>query len=76
MRLYKTSDGSRVATMKGHQGAVFTIAFNPVKDQISTGGFDGKVRIFDVKTGELVKSFEAVPAVTAQASDKPSGSGQ
>src|SRR6266571_1900519 len=70
VRLYKTSDGSRVATLKGHQGVVFAIAFNPATNRISTGGFEGKVRTFDTSSGELIKSFDAVPLQTAQAVPK------
>jgi len=67
VRLYKTADGSRTATLKGHEGAVFAVTFNPQTNQISTGGAEGKVRIFDASSGELVKSFEAVPSQSHQA---------
>lgn len=61
VRIYKTSDGARVTTCAGHDGAVFTLAFHPTKKQIATGGFDGLVRVFDSSTGELVKKFVPVP---------------
>ena len=70
VRLYKTSDGSRVATLKGHQGAVFAIAFNPANNQICTGGFDGRLRIFDATSGELIKSFEEIPLLASQSLQK------
>ena len=66
VRLYKTADGSRAATLKGHEGAVFAIAFNPVTNRICTGGFEGQVRIFDTASGDLVKTFAAVPSPAAQ----------
>ncbi|MBI3417335.1 MAG: PD40 domain-containing protein [Verrucomicrobia bacterium] len=61
VRIYKTSDGARVATCAGHDGAVFTLAFHPTRKLIATGGFDGLVRWFDTSSGELVKKFVPVP---------------
>jgi WD40 repeat protein len=59
-RIYKT-DGARVATLKGHQGAIFAIAFRPDGQQIVTGGLDGHVRFYDAKSGKLVSQFVPVP---------------
>ena len=61
VRLYKTSDGSRAATLKTGEGFTFTIAFNPKKDEIATGGFDGQVRLFEVKSGTIITNFVPVP---------------
>lgn len=61
VRLFNTSDGKRIATLKGHEGAIFAVAFHPEQKQIVTGGFDGKVRIFETTNGDLVKEFVPVP---------------
>ena len=61
VRIYKTSDGARVAACSGHEGAVFTLAFHPTKPQVWTGGFDGLVRAFDSASGKLLKVFVPVP---------------
>jgi len=61
VRIYKTSDGARVATLKENQGAVFALKFHPTKNQLLTGGYDGKVRIFEVPDGKLVTTFDPVP---------------
>jgi mono/diheme cytochrome c family protein len=61
VRVYKSSDGSRAATLKTGEGFAFALAFNPVKAQFVTGGFDGKVRIFDMKTWNSVTNFVPVP---------------
>lgn len=61
VRLYKTSDGSRIATMKENKGAVFALRFHPTKNQLVTGGYDGKVRIFEVPEGKLTTAFNPVP---------------
>jgi WD40 repeat protein len=73
VRVYENNkDAKRVATLSGHQGPVFAIAFKPDGSQIATGGFDGKVRLFDAKTGNLVKEFAPVP-IEAQASVNATG---
>jgi len=61
VRLYKTGDGSRLATLKENQGAVFALKFHPTKNQLVTGGYDGKVRIFELPDGKLVSAFDPVP---------------
>ena len=60
VKIYKT-DGSPVATLKGHEGAVFTIAWHPVKPVIFTAGYEGKVRMFNSTNGEPVKTFVPFP---------------
>ena len=66
VRVYKTADGTRAATLKGHEGAVFAIAFHPQKSQIITGGFDGKVRVFDSASGNVTTAFVPFPLKTAE----------
>lgn len=62
VRVYENNkDAKRVATLSAHQGPVFAVAFKPDGSQIATGGFDGQVRLFDAKTGNLVKQFSPVP---------------
>jgi len=61
VRLYKTGDGSKIATLKENQGAVFALKFHPTKNHLVTGGYDGKVRIFEVPEGKLLTAFYPVP---------------
>ncbi len=61
VRLYKTSDGSRAATLKTGEGYTFSLAFNPKKDEIATAGFDGQVRIFSSPSGNIITNFVPVP---------------
>ena len=75
-RLYSVADGKRTATLPGNDGAIFAIAFHPANHQVATGGFDGKVRIFDSASGNLVTNFIPVtitPAkqVAAVSSERP-----
>jgi WD40 repeat protein len=74
VRVYTAGkEGKRVATLKGHDGAIFAVAFSPTTNWLATGGFDGQVRIYDftAKTNELLRAFVPVPikpAVTQTAS--------
>src|SRR5262249_34319690 len=59
--VYDVATGKKVATLKGHEGALFALAYSPKGDLIATGGFDGRVRLFNAATGALVKAFVPVP---------------
>jgi len=68
VRVYTAGkDGKRVATLKGHEGAIFALSFSPTTNWIATGGFDGQVRIYDyaAKSNELVRAFIPVPIKAA-----------
>lgn len=60
-RVFNASDKKRLATLKGHDGAIFALAFAPTTNWVVTGGFDGKLRVFETAKGALVKSFVPVP---------------
>jgi WD40 repeat protein len=70
VRLYNSKDGKRVATLKGHQGAIFALAFNSQTNQVVTGGFDGTVRIYETAKGELIRSFMPVPLKSMDVAQK------
>lgn len=61
VRIHDASEGNRLATLKGHEGAVFAVAFHPSTNQVVTGGFDGQVRIYETGKGELKYAFVPVP---------------
>jgi WD40 repeat protein len=67
VRVYNTTDGKRVLTLSGHRGSIHAIAYSPDGTRIATGGFDGKVRLFDAKSGSLVKEFVPVPITSSAA---------
>ena len=74
VRVYDAKTAAKLLTLPGHGGAVHAIAYSPDGARIATGGFDGQVRLFDAKTGTLVKQFVPVPitpAAPAQASAAP-----
>jgi WD40 repeat protein len=53
--------GKRRFICTGHQGAVYAIAFSPDGTRLFTGGYDGRIRVFDMKKGELIKTFAPTP---------------
>jgi WD40 repeat protein len=64
VRVYTAGkEGRKVATLKGHEGAVFSVAFHPTTNWIATGGFDGQLRIYDylAKSNQLLRAFVPVP---------------
>ena len=68
-RIYSTEDAKLLHELPGHTRGVFAVSFSPDGKQVATGGFEGKVRIFDAVTGALVKEFIPVtitPIVAAK----------
>ena len=46
--------------------AIYTIRFHPQGDRLATGGFDGKVRVYETAGGKLLAEFLPVPIGPAQ----------
>jgi WD40 repeat protein len=55
------ADGSPAATLKGHEGAVFAIAWHPSRAEVLTAGYEGKLRIFNSSNGDLIKTLIPFP---------------
>lgn len=53
--------GNELLTLTGGDGPTFAIAWKPDGSVIATGGFDGKVRLYDATSGSLIKEFVPVP---------------
>jgi WD40 repeat protein len=67
-RIYSTEDAKLLHDLKGHARGVFAVAFSPDGKHVATGGFEGKIRIFDAESGNLEKEFIPVtvtPTVAA-----------
>jgi WD40 repeat protein len=50
-------------TLEGHGVGVYALAFSPAGDRLVSGGFDGTLRLWDLKTGKELKKF---PGITDQ----------
>jgi mono/diheme cytochrome c family protein len=64
-KVYDAKSGAKVATLSGHEGGIFAIAFAPDGQRVATGGYDGVVRLFEIPTGKLKAAFVPVPLSTA-----------
>ena len=47
--------------LKGHTGTVNSVAFNPDGTKIVSGSWDRSIKIWNVKNGKLIKTWEAHP---------------
>lgn len=73
VRIYNAGDGSKaVLTLSGFQGPIYAVAYQPNGAVIAAGGSDGSVRLFDAKTGNLIKQFIPVPLLNAAAASPTS----
>ena len=48
------------------KSAVYAATFSPDAKRVAAGGFDGTVRLFELPTGKLIKSFSAAPLTARQ----------
>lgn len=60
VRVFNEADAKEIAKIDIPEGGIYTVAFHPDGSQIVAAGFDGVVRIYDVKTGQLARKFNAV----------------
>jgi WD40 repeat protein len=57
LRLYQTSDWKLVATLRGHDDVVFSLAFSPDGKRLASASFDTSVRLWDVQTHAMLKGY-------------------
>ena len=69
VNVYNTADGTKLYTLSGEQGPVFAICYKPDGSRIATAGYDGMIRLYDTKTGNLEKQFMSVPMGEARCDD-------
>lgn len=61
VRVHTSDDGARKATLKGHTEWIYALAFRPDGERLATAGYEGLVRIYELREGKLVRAFLPVP---------------
>lgn len=68
-----SANGERLGTYSGHQGAVWTVDVSPNTVLLATGSADNTVRLWNIKTGECVKTWD-FPTAVKRVAFSPDGS--
>lgn len=58
-----TSNGERLGTYNGHQGAIWTVDVSPNTELLASGAADNTIKLWNIETGENVKTWELPTAV-------------
>jgi translation initiation factor 3 subunit I len=53
-----SANGERLGSYQGHVGAVWTVDVDPTTTLLATGAADNTMRLWEVKTGKLLKTWE------------------
>ncbi|KAF3932132.1 hypothetical protein ABW20_dc0107712 [Dactylellina cionopaga] len=61
--VWYSQNGERLGTYHGHQGAVWTIDPNPASTILASGAADNTIRLWDIKAGKLIKTWDFPTAV-------------
>jgi hypothetical protein len=62
VRLYRTTTGKALRTLKGHAGEAQCVTFSADGKALLSGGADGTVRTWDLASGQEKRRFKAHPA--------------
>jgi WD40 repeat protein len=60
-------------TLRGHKGAVYSAAFFPGGARVATSGDDGRIIVWDVGTGQLLRSTHGAGGTVSDVAVSPDG---
>lgn len=58
-----SANGERLGTYSGHQGAIWSVDVDPTTTLLASGAADNTIRLWEVKTGKLVKTWDFGSAI-------------
>lgn len=58
-----SANGERLGTYHGHQGAIWTVDVDPTTTLLASGAADNTIRLWDVKSGKLLKTWDFGTAI-------------
>lgn len=61
--VWYSANGERLGVYKGHQGALWTVDVDPRTNILATAGADNTIRLWEVKSGRLLKTWDFATAV-------------
>jgi len=53
----------QIVAYHGHQGALWTVDVDPTTTLLASGGADNTIRLWEVKTGKLLKTWDFLTAI-------------
>jgi WD40 repeat protein len=59
VRLWEVSSGRPLATLSGHTGGVDGVALSADGQLLASGGLDGTVKLWEVKSGACLRTLRA-----------------
>jgi WD40 repeat protein len=57
LRIYRVSDWTLLATLRGHDDVIFSVAFSPDGKRLVSASFDHTLRLWDVATQQVVRTY-------------------
>lgn len=59
IRLWNMADGSLLKEIGGHESHIYNVAFHPAEPVFATGDLMGNVMLWDVSSGEQIRTWKA-----------------